>query len=268
MILRLPRGYRRLTDVSPLAVAHEQYADVIAGIRSTGTLYDWAAAHPERREYSGRGPVWSAPLPNGGPRVVVRHARRGGLLAHFVRDLYVPPTPAFSEVLIASLLARSGVPTPTVIAFATYRAAGVLRRVDVMSLEVNGLDLAATLATHPTVEARAQIQRALARLFGAMLDAGAWHQDLNAKNILISTDAQGQCQAVVLDVDRVRFVPAGDPHMGAANMDRLKRSMDKFRARGAPALTHEELAEVETLIGSQELSRAQERATALEGYMP
>ena len=268
MILRLPRGYRRLAGVAPLAVAHDQYADTISGIRASGTLYAWAATHPERREYRGRGPVWSAPLPNGGPRVVVRHARRGGLLGHFVPDLYIPPTPAFSEVFIASLLARSGVPTPPVIAFATYRAAGVLRRFDVMTREVSGLDLAATLATDPTAEARTHIRRAVARLLGALLDAGAWHQDLNAKNILISTDAQGLTQAVVLDVDRVRFVPAGDPHMVAANMERLKRSMAKFRLRGAPAFTDAEFAEIEKLIGSDEVSRAHERATALEGYMP
>lgn len=267
MILRVPRGYRRLEGITPLAVSHDKFAEVVTKIRRDGSLYDWAAQHPERREYRGRAPVYSAPLPDGGPRVVVRHAWHGGLLAPLLRDVWLPPTPAASELIIAAILARAGVPTPPVIAFATYPAAYMFRRVDVMTQEVDGADLAATLATNPGAD-RAGLHRALARLLSGLLNAGAWHQDLNAKNVLVTTNGNGEQQAVLLDVDRVKFVPAGDPHMGSANLDRLRRSMEKFRARGEPALTAEDFSEVERLIVHEEATRASDRVKALEEYMP
>jgi hypothetical protein len=267
MILRLPRGYRRLEGIRPLAVAQERFADALTHIRRAGTLYEWASQHPERREFSGRAPVYSAPLPNGGPRVVVRHAWHGGLFAPLLRDWWIPPTPAATELVIAAILARAGVPTPPVIAFATYPAAYLFRSVDVMTVEVEGADLAATLANDPDLD-RPALHRSLARLFSGLLNAGAWHQDLNAKNILITRNGSGEPHAVLLDVDRVKFVPAGDPHMGSANLDRLRRSMEKFRARGEAALSEDDFVEIERLIGDEEAERASDRATALEEYMP
>ena len=268
MMFRLPRGYQRLQGIAPLAVSHDRFVQSLHTILATGTLFDWAAAHPERREYRGRGPVYSAPLPNDGTRVVVRHARRGGWLAPILGDVYLPPTPAASELVIAAILARAGVPTPPMVGYATYRALGVLRRLDVVTVEVNGLDLAATLAREPEAAARPGIVHAVARLLAALLNAGAWHQDLNAKNILIATTDAGDRHGVLLDVDRVRFVPAGDPHMRRANLERLRRSMDKYRERGEPALNIAEFAEIEALVGSEEAARATDRETALEAYMP
>jgi 3-deoxy-D-manno-octulosonic acid kinase len=268
MILRLPRGYRRLEGITPLAVAHERFADTVTRLLAAGPLYQWAATHPERREYQGRGPVYSAPLPDGGPRVVVRHARRGGLLAPLLRDVYLPPTPAVSELLISAILVRGGVPTPPVLAFATYAVAGILRRLDVMTVEVEGSDLATALAQAASPGERQALHAPVARLLGAMLNAGAWHQDLNARNILLTTREQGQVLGLVVDVDRVRFAPPGDPHVRDANLARLRRSMEKFRARGAPAFDDGDFAEIERLMGTEEAARAQDRAATLGEHMP
>ena len=268
MILRLPRGYQRLKDVSPLAVSHERFADVIRGVLQGATLHGWAASHPDRREYRGRGPVYSAPLPGGGPRVVVRHARHGGLLAPVLRDVYLPPTPAASELLISAILVRAGVPTPPLIAFATYRAAGLFRRVDVMTAEVNGVDLAHALARSGSGAERRALLPPVARLLGAMLNAGAWHQDLNARNILLTAPEDGESLALVIDVDRVRFAPPGDPHVRDANLARLRRSMQRFRARGEPAFDDLEFAELERLVTTEEAARASDRAAALEKSFP
>jgi 3-deoxy-D-manno-octulosonic acid kinase len=268
MILRLPRGYARIDGIAPLAVAHERSADAVKALLQQGTLFEWAASHPDRREYQGRGPVFSAPLPGGGPRVVVRHARRGGLLAPLLRDVYLPPTPAPAELLIAAILARAGVPTPPMVAFATYRALGVLRRADVVTVEVDGPDLATALERQSDPAARPALQRAVAGVLGALLNAGAWHQDLNAKNILIMAAGDGAAGGVVLDVDRVRFVPPGDPHVRAAHLARLRRSMEKRRARGQAAFDEADFSAIEGLLGSDEAVRASSRATALQDYMP
>jgi hypothetical protein len=101
-----------------------------------------------------------------------------------------------------------------------------------------------------------------------MLNAGAWHQDLNARNILLTTREQGQVLGLVVDVDRVRFAPPGDPHVRDANLARLRRSMEKFRARGAPAFDDGDFAEIERLMGTEEAARAQDRAATLGEHMP
>jgi 3-deoxy-D-manno-octulosonic acid kinase len=253
MILRLPQGYQRLASVTPLAVAHDRVADAIRGILATSTLYEWARQHPERWEYRGRAPVYGAPLP-GGPRVVVRHAWRGGLLAGLLRDLYVPPTPAPSELLTSAILQQLGVPTPPVLAFATYRAAGILRRADIVTVEVDGRDLAAALAAADPAGRRALVAP-VATLIGNLTEAGAWHQDLNAKNILITARADATPLAVVLDVDRVRFTPGGDPHVRGANLDRLRRSIDKSRSRGLGTFSTDDWAALVARVNEDDAIR-------------
>ncbi|MGQ0646672.1 MAG: hypothetical protein ACT4P7_03815, partial [Gemmatimonadaceae bacterium] len=74
--------------------------------------------------------------------------------------------------------------------------------------------------------------------------------------------------AVVLDVDRVRFVPSGDPHVREANLARLRRSMAKLLARGATVFDDHDFAELDRLLASDEAARASGRAAALEGQIP
>jgi hypothetical protein len=269
MIVRLPKGYRQLEQFRPLAVALEPHIEAVATVLATGTLHAWASAHPDRRVYAGRGPVYAAPLPDGGPRVVVRHGRHGGLLARLLSDLYLPPTPAVSEILISAILARAGIPTPPIVAAATYRAgAGLLRRFDVATLEVDGLDLAAALSAAPNAAERARLIPSVARLLAALLNAGAWHQDLNAKNILIAANSDGSPVALALDVDRVRFSPGGDPQVRDANHRRLARSMHKRRALGESAFDDAELQALDAEVRRIESAGAAQREAALQGHMP
>jgi 3-deoxy-D-manno-octulosonic acid kinase len=180
-----------------------------------GTLYAAAAGMPERREYVGRSVAYGIPLGDGS--VVVRHSRHGGLLAPLTRDLFFPPTRAPLELVVALRLAASGVRTPEVVAYAVYRAAAGFRRADVVTREVAD---ARDLATHPaTPEATAAVET----LLDALARAGAFHADLNAKNILLANQ-DGVLTAYVLDVDRVVFRTDPDP----ANRARLRRSIAKL----------------------------------------
>ncbi len=54
-------------------------------------------------------------------------------------------------------------------------------------------------------------------------DAGVWHADLNARNILL--DAQSGI--FLIDFDRARFTP-GKAVNGKNNLSRLKRSLEKL----------------------------------------
>jgi 3-deoxy-D-manno-octulosonic acid kinase len=186
-----------------------------------GTLYGAAAATPDRREYAGRAPAYGIVL--GDTRVVVRHSRHGGLLAPLTGDLFLPPTRAPHELTVAFQLAIRGIRTPEVVAFAVYRAGLLLRRADVVTREVPGARDLAEYAATP--EANAAVDALLA----ALARAGAFHPDLNAKNIVLAGTPRagkpGALQAYVLDVDRVVFRTHG---VDQANRARLRRSIAKL----------------------------------------
>ncbi len=262
MILRLPPGFAQFNELHARGVAHESIAPAVKAIAAQSTLYAWAAQHPEMREYQGRGPVYGAPLPDG-PRVVVRHSRRGGLLGPILGDVYLPPTPAPAELVISFVLARAGVPVPPVLAYSTQRVAGILRRVDVMTAEWEGIDLRAALNSSTSAADRELLVRAVGTLIAQLTHVGAWHQDLNIKNILIMPTQDGGVGAAALDVDRVQFSPPADPNVRDANIERLQRSMRKLAASGHPAFTDEEFRSIRAQVQKDMDDSNQERAESL-----
>jgi hypothetical protein len=69
---------------------------------------------------------------------------------------------------------------------------------------------------------------AAARLLCSLTSAGAWHADLNLKNIYIAKK-ESLHSAYLLDVDRVTFPASGD--VADLNFKRLVRSARKWRDR-------------------------------------
>ena len=189
------------------------------------------------------------PLPDGETRVVVRHSRHGGLLAPVTGDRFLPPTRAPHELRTALRLAEAHVPTPEVIAYATYPAGVVFQRSDVATREVvGGKDLADVLA-RDDIEARFAALDATADLLHALERAGARHPDLNVTNVLIVAAEGLPARALVLDVDRVVFGERGDAGIGAANVRRLLRSARKLRSNGRITVTDDELSRLATSAG-------------------
>jgi hypothetical protein len=125
-----------------------------------------------------------------------------------------------------------------------YPAGLGLSRIDVLVEEVPGArDLANVVRdggmTPPLVEATARLLAALAR-------AGARHEDLNLKNILISrrtlpNGEPAEPVAYAIDVDRVSF---GHPRVRTmeANVARLARSARKWRRGRELPIDEEHLA--------------------------
>jgi 3-deoxy-D-manno-octulosonic acid kinase len=258
----------RLVQDGAEVVAHQKLADGVRAALASGTLYDWARAHPQRRTLQGRLPVYAAPLPLDGPKVVVRHAHHGGRLAPLLRDLFLPPTRAAAELATSLILAHAGVPTPPVVAYAVYRAGPLLRRADVMSVELPGQDLGAALLATSNDAERASLVAPVAALLGALTQAGAWHPDLNVKNILLVPDDAGELHPAVLDVDRVQFVPPGDPNLREANFRRLARSAAKWRRRHGTGFSDRALQDIHDRLMQDEALHAAHRALAMEAYMP
>jgi 3-deoxy-D-manno-octulosonic acid kinase len=220
-------GYQRLDTPIASGVALAELVQPLREIVSARSIYAHAAAHPERRELSGRGPAYAIPLGPG--RVVVRHVRHGGLLAPLTRDLFLAPTRAPYELAVSHRLRDGGVPTPQIVAYVTYPAAMFLRRADVITREIpDATDLGSLLGTASRSAAdRAALWEAVSELVAALAAVGAYHADLNVKNVLISTAADGRHTAHAIDVDRVVWGHPGDPALVRTNLDRLHRSARK-----------------------------------------
>jgi 3-deoxy-D-manno-octulosonic acid kinase len=247
---RAPAGYTRFLQGSADVVALGACAEAVRRAVGARSLYDYAASHPSRRELRGRGVAYAVPLPDGETRVVIRHSRHGGLLAPVTGDRFLPPTRAPHELRTALRLAEAHVPTPEVIAYATYPAGAVFRRSDVATREVaGGKDLADVLASADDGEARSTALVATAGLLRALARAGARHPDLNVTNVLIVVTDGSATRALVLDVDRVVFGERGDARIGAANVRRLLRSARKLRSNGRITVSEDELSRLATAAG-------------------
>lgn len=235
-------GYARLSGKGVRGLTIESSRSGIEEILSKETLYDYAARQPDARTFKGRVPAYAIALPHGGGDVVVRHAMRGGALGRTGSDLFFPPTRALRELINSLRLRISGVPTPEVVAFVTYKAGPVFRRSDVATREIkDGHDLSVVLREMPGGEHRAQCLAATGALLASLARAGAHHPDINARNVLITWDEGHGARAHVLDVDRIRFHVPGDPMVSTANFKRLERSLRKIRERESIAVSDEEI---------------------------
>jgi len=217
---------------------------------TSGSFFSYAEHHPAARALAGRGVAYAVPLPDCVATVVVRRSRHGGLLAPLTGDRFFGETRAPKELEISLTLARRGVPTPEIVAYATYPADPFRRRADVVTREVKrSRDLAAALGD-PDPGARDEALVATGKLVGLLTAAGARHPDLNLKNILLAPDVNGALEAFVLDVDRVWFDAPGSARVTDANLRRLARSAEKWRGRHGLAIDAARILELATDRGS------------------
>jgi Lipopolysaccharide kinase (Kdo/WaaP) family len=223
-------SYERFVVGGARVIAAHTCARSIREVLEKEKLYDYAARQTDAVPLVGRAPVFAVDLPGGCGRVVVRHSMRGGWMAKINKDLFVLPTQGYRELLASLRLRASGVSTPEVLAYVSYPKNILLRRSDVATREIsNGHDLSVALAKVTDHDHRVMVLDAIVKLLLALTHAGAHHQDLNLKNVLLTAGEGPGLDAHVLDVDRVRFSSPGSPLVAKANLDRLIRSLRKWR---------------------------------------
>lgn len=227
----IPKDYNRFQAGNAHVISHESCVEWAKSVLPDQSLYDWASNQPDRRDLGGRLPAYSVTLPGHERRVVVRHSHHGGLLGRLQGDLFFPPTRAPYELLVSHLLAGLGVRTPLVVAIAVYPVRRILRRSDVVSLELPGRDLGKALRDAPDADVRRGWLDSIAALIRSLTNIGAWHPDLNVGNVLLVENGPTAWDAYVLDIDRLQFAPPSDPTVRDANLDRLERSIRKLRTR-------------------------------------
>jgi hypothetical protein len=239
-----PAGFVRVGVAPREAIVREREANDVRAVLTASTLHDWASRVHGANLYTGRAPAYGVALPSSGTRVVVRHARHGGLFAPLTGDLFAGRGRAPHELAVSARLLAASVPTPAFVGYAVYPAGFGLSRIDVLVEEVPGArDLANVVRDGGMTPA---LVEATARLLAALARAGARHEDLNLKNILISRRTMpdgesGEPAAYAIDVDRVSF---GHPRVRTmeANVARLARSARKWRRGRDLPIDDEQLA--------------------------
>ena len=155
-------------------------------------------------------------------RWVLRHYRRGGLMAHLSDDLYVwtgaDRTRSFREWRLLRQLRAWGLPVPAPVA-ARYQRAGPFYRADLLTAELpvrRTLAEALQQAALPT-----EAWHAIGQCVGSLHAHGVQHADLNAHNLLVGASSD----IYVLDFDRGRIRARGA--WERAVLARLRRSLLK-----------------------------------------
>ena len=191
----------------------------------------WRSRQAVTGEAIGRGSAWFIEAPHG--PVVLRHYLRGGWAATFSRQSYfftgVSNSRPFREYHILAELYAMGLSVPRPVA-ALCQHHGVVSTGAIMTACIApSKTLADILSVGELAEGTWMRVGSCIRKFH---DAGVWHADLNARNILLDADHK----VYLIDFDRARFSP-GKPVDGEGNLKRLRKSLQKFWPAGQmPAL--------------------------------
>jgi 3-deoxy-D-manno-octulosonic acid kinase len=155
---------------------------------------------------------------------VLRHYRRGGLIAKLLSDCYfwlgLERTRAFREWRLLDTLHAQGLPVPAPVAARVARK-GLIYRADLIT---NALPAARTLSDTITGATLSENQwRGIGATIASFHCAGVHHADLNAHNILLGESGK----VFLLDFDRGRIRSRGAWENDV--LARLKRSLLKIQ---------------------------------------
>jgi 3-deoxy-D-manno-octulosonic acid kinase len=193
----------------------------------------WRLIGALRHQSGGRGGVSIIETPAG--ECVLRHYRRGGMVARLMGDHYLwkgaDRTRCFAEFRLLGAIAALGLPGPQAVA-CRYRRQGLFYTADLITRRIAHAQTLAELL------AAGQLDSEMAELVGALVArfhrAGIWHADLNAHNVLVTTE-----QLYLIDFDRgQQRAPAESWQQ--SNLLRLRRSLVKLGAASQGEAAFEE----------------------------
>ena len=187
----------------------------------------WRERNEVEGEARGRGTTHF--VRSGKQHFVLRHYRRGGLVARVLRDHYFwrgeATNRAFAEWQLLYHLHRAGLPVPAPVA-ARYRRHGLTYTADLITERlVDSVSLAEQLRMRG-IPILGWIT--IGRCIRAFHDLGVCHPDLNAHNILLV----GDDSVYLIDFDRGRLMRPGMWCDG--NLVRLRRSLEKITYKLPP----------------------------------
>jgi 3-deoxy-D-manno-octulosonic acid kinase len=191
----------------------------------------WAARGASDSTPGGRGAAWFVRWRE--HQWVLRHSRRGGLLAPITRDRYVWMSEArvrsFAEWRLLHALSVRGLPVPKPVV-ACYQRFGFIYRCGLITERIrHARPLSAALSDQVLPpEVWSEAGAVIARLHRAGVD----HADLNAHNVLCGYGVTNAGSISLIDFDRGRLRAPGKWQQG--NLARLRRSLEKISASLPP----------------------------------
>lgn len=228
-----------------MQVIDERCVDVPGG----GILYDaaqlrkadeslfsvdaWAAKGAVERIAGGRGSI--VLLNHEDRRWVLRHYRRGGLIAKIAADRYfwlgAGRTRSFQEWRLLARLYDLNLPVPRPIA-ARYLRHGLAYSADLMTEWIPNTRTVAELLIARELDET--LLRGVGQTIARFHAAGVHHADLNANNILVRVESDPRAiEVFILDFDRGRIRARGAWEQQV--LARLRRSFDKISQRAGVA---------------------------------
>ena len=200
----------------------------------------WAIRDSLREVPGGRGSVCfvrpaELALPDDDSAWVLRHYRRGGLVAKVLSDRYfwtgASRTRCFREWQLLAELHRRGLPVPAPVA-AKFERSGCSYRADLITVQLPASQtLAALLARGALAQER---WHAIGSTIARFHAQGVQHADLNAHNILL--DDAGVVFILDFDRGRLRESSTSRGKWEDSVLARLRRSLEKVTASNSAAV--------------------------------
>lgn len=232
-----------LVDASDAGGAWWVETACLAALREAGWL-DPArieAALASAGDAFGRAPV--AVVPIGPARIVLRAVRHGGALGAALGGGLRGPARPLAEIAANVQLRAAGAPVPRPVFAGAWRHGLVWHGVMATHFEADARDGEAFLRASPAPAAVAQAVESAACAVRRFHDAGGSHADLHCKNLLVR-ERDGDCETLVIDLDRARVERDVTPRARMEQLMRLYRSLvkrglrDAIGARGAARFLH------------------------------
>ncbi len=167
-------------------------------------------------------------------RAVIRHYRRGGLVRHFLTDIYWGHRPRpFNEMYSLTQARERGVPTVEVLGACVEKLSGGFYRGVLITKEALGyVNLAQWLDQSKFLQNRLHTCERVLDTVRFMHDKGVYHPDLNVSNILV-LEKDSIPKVMLLDFDRARIYTNPVPTtLRKRCLRRFQRSINKLDPTG------------------------------------
>lgn len=236
----MQRGEKLVTDGRHLMLAAAERAE--PPITAWFDAAEWRSSGAVALETSGRGEVLI--VAHGDETWVLRHYRRGGLVARFIDDHYLwlgeAHARAFREWRLLRELRAAGLPVPNPVAAHVYRT-GIIYTADIITSYLPNTRKLSWFIEQGRVPAHCW------RQVGAMIRSvhghGVDHPDLTAHNVLL--DEAGK--PFLVDFDNAELKPPGE--WRRLGMERFNRSLRKVALETGTEFDAAAWAEVEAGYG-------------------
>ena len=238
----VPSGFSLIKMGGAELIIRDTYKDRLMEreIHNPGFLY--RQYEDKARFMEGRGPLLCLPIDEKGfERMVIRHYEHGGIFRALTKDLFLAGSRPFRELVITEMAREAGVPTMEVLAAIKRRVLWPFYKGDLISKEIpNSVDLIGYFTQRGKSPDRGQpgekrnLIRQAGRLVRKMHEAGIYHFDLHLKNFVVEFRKGAPRCLHIIDFDRSTIIYPLKSDKWFANLLRLDRSAEKWRAKGLP----------------------------------